>query len=90
VWSPWLKHLNEVLADLFPTVDESRMIVARAGMRDGRIAFNSAAIVNWNAILRQAVLQSPDSMSDRPKVARDILAVALQSFPDDERLRALC
>lgn len=89
MWSQWLTNLNEVLADLFPTVDESRTVVTLAGMRAGLIPFNNAALVNWNGILKQAMLQSPDPQADQPKLARDILAIALKSFPANALLQAL-
>jgi V8-like Glu-specific endopeptidase len=89
MWSQWLTNLNEVLADLFPTVDESRTVVTMAGMRAGLIPFNNASLVNWNGILKQAALQSPDPRADQPQLARNILAIALESYPANPLLLAL-
>jgi hypothetical protein len=72
-WSPNLTNLNEILADLYPTVEDSRRIVNAAGLPARFIAFNNVAINNWFSILSQADL--------RGKVAL-IIDLAVLEYPD--------
>ena len=75
-----LSALRNVLANLYPTQSDSRQIVDDAGIPSGRIEFSSAAIKNWDAILREA--------KKRDKIF-EIVKVALQEYPDNPLLREL-
>lgn len=70
--------LGDILADLYPTPNESRRIVACARLNAALIEFNDAAAVNWSNILRVA----------GNKVSA-IVDCALKDHPDHEDLRAL-
>lgn len=79
-WSPWMKNLNDVLADLYPTVEDSRRVVANAGLKTALIRFNNMALVNWFNILEEAA---------KSKKAQAILDLALADYPDNDMLLAL-
>jgi V8-like Glu-specific endopeptidase len=87
-WSPTLTNLNDVLADLYPTVKESRRIVACAEMPAAQIAFDDMAVVNWFNILDYAAKATGDS-SELPQMARAILDCALKDFADHDVLVAI-
>jgi V8-like Glu-specific endopeptidase len=72
-----LTRLNSILANLYPTVGDSRRIAANAGLRIALIEFDNKAIVNWFNILEHANTQG--------KVA-EILKCAVEEYPDDESL----
>jgi hypothetical protein len=80
-WSPWMASLNDVLADLYPTIEASNRIVHCAGMRSALVSFNSVALVNWFNILDQAENQGGRS--------RALLDCALADYPDHQILLAL-
>ena len=80
-WSQWTRTLNDVLADLYPTVDESKRIVKCAEMRPSLIAFKDAAVINWFNIL--------DAADRQGKKEQAILHCALADYPDHEILLAL-
>jgi len=79
-WTQWTKNLNDVLADLYPTVEDSRRIVACAGMRASLIRFNNAALVNWFNILEEAGKGTKEQA---------VLDCALADYPDHNILLAL-
>ena len=79
-WTDRLKRLNEVLAELYPTIAESRRVVASADLPLAFIKFNEAAIVNWFNILETARI--------RGRVDA-IVAIAMAEFPDQVRLTSL-
>src|ERR1700727_1029408 len=72
-----LTRLNSILANLYPTVGDSRRIVADAGLRAALIEFDNKAIVNWFNILQHAKVQG--------KVC-EILKLAVEDYPNDESL----
>jgi V8-like Glu-specific endopeptidase len=80
-WNDWLSTLNDALADLYPTVDESRRIVACAGLPARMIPFNPSSLINWYNILEYA--ERGDSKS------KAILDCALKDWPDHTILVAL-
>lgn len=80
-WSDWTSSLNDALADLYPTIDESRRIVACAGLSARMIKFDAAAIVNWFNILQFA--------GHGEENARKILDCALKDYPGHTILDAL-
>src|SRR5215212_148705 len=79
-WSDWMKNLNDALADLYPTVEDSRRVVACAKMRAALIRFNNGSLINWFNILEEA------SKSQKEQA---ILDCALGDYPDHELLLAL-
>lgn len=86
--SPWLTNLSDTLADLYPTVEESRRLVGCAGMRAATIPFNASALVNWFNILDAAERPHFNQPGHAPK-ALALLDCALKDFPDHEVLIAL-
>lgn len=80
-WSDWTSSLNDALADLYPTIDESRRIVACAGLSARMIRFDAAAIVNWFNILQFAGHGEAN--------LRKLLDCALKDHPDHTILNAL-
>ena len=80
-WSPWMASLNDVLADLYPTIEASSRIVRCAGMRSALIGYNSVALVNWFNILDQAEKQGGRASA--------LLDCALSVYPDHQILVAL-
>ena len=79
-WTDRLKKLNEVLAELYPTIAESRRVVAGADLPLAFIKFNEAAIVNWFNILETARIRGRIDA---------IVAIAVAEFPDQVRLTRL-
>lgn len=80
-WSPWMRALNDVLADLYPTTEDSKRIVQCAGMRSALVRYNNTALVNWFNILEEA-----DRQAGRQ---RAILDCALADYPHNAILLAL-
>lgn len=87
-WSPWMTNLNDVLADLYPTVQESRRVISAAGMRPALVRFNDQALVNWFNILEEARRQSADHGDPRPEKVRKVIDAALADYPDHDVLLA--
>jgi hypothetical protein len=80
-WSSWMRSLNDVLADLYPTIEASNRIVRCAGMRPALVSFKDAALVNWFNILDQAEKQGQRQGA--------VLDCALADYPDHQVLLAL-
>lgn len=53
-WNNRLIELNDALAELYQTVDESYRLVDAAGLPRRHIAFSPRSIDNWHAILNEA------------------------------------
>jgi len=87
-WSPWLSNLNDVLADLYPTVEESRRIVECAGMQPRLIRFDPSSLVNWFTILKETD-KSHGNKPGHPTKAYAIIDCALKDRPDHDILLAL-
>jgi hypothetical protein len=87
-WSPWLTNLSDTLADLYPTEDDARRLVACAQMRAAMIKFNAMAAVNWFNIL-SAAERTQGPKSGHPPKALALLDCALKDFPDHDVLMAL-
>lgn len=88
-WSAWMSALNDALADLYPTFQESRRIVSAAGVRPALVKFSDQALLNWFNILEEARRQSPNHADPRPEKVEKILAAALADYPENDLLRAL-
>ncbi|HEX8408107.1 MAG TPA: trypsin-like peptidase domain-containing protein [Thermoanaerobaculia bacterium] len=80
-WNDWLSTLNDALADLYPTIDESRRVVACAGLPPRMIRFDPASLINWYNILEYS--ERGESKS------RAVLDCALRDHPDHPILVAL-
>jgi V8-like Glu-specific endopeptidase len=78
--SLWVRNLNDVLADLYPTIDDARRIVVCAGIRAAMVRYNNAALINWFNILEEA---------GKGKKEQAALDCALADYPDHEVLLAL-
>lgn len=72
-WNSILTSLRDVLADLYPTVDDSRRVVDVAGLKPAFITFDNKAINNWYNILSEA---------DKRDRVDDIVAVASAEYPE--------
>jgi hypothetical protein len=79
-WNQRLTNLNDILADLYPTIDDSRRIVRQTRLQPAFIAFNNAAILNWFHILEQA---------DRHGQVDALIRAARKDYPDNEWLAAI-
>ena len=73
-----LTSLNWILANLYPTVADSRRIAADSGLKTIQIEFNNQALTNWFNIL--------DHANARGKVS-NILNRAIEENPEDESLQ---
>ena len=69
--------LRTALANMYPTIDDSLLIVNDSGLDRTRLAFDAKAISNWFKILEFA--KSSGRLDN-------VLARALQDFPEDEIL----
>ena len=76
-WNNRLTDLNEILAELYPTISDSRRVVARAELPASFVKFHDAAIVNWFNILEAA--------KSRGRIDA-IVQIAAREFPAHERL----
>jgi len=76
-WNDRLTDLNEILAELYPTISDSRRVVARAELPVSFVKFHDAAIVNWFNILEVA--------RSRGRIDA-IVQIAAREFPAQERL----
>lgn len=76
-WHNRLIDLNEILAELYPTISDSRRVVARADLPVSFVKFHDAAIVNWFNILEAA--------KSRGRIDA-IVQIAAREFPAQERL----
>lgn len=79
--TPGLAELREILSELFPTIDQSRIILADTQVPTSSISFKRAARENWYEILMEA---------HRHGKVSEIVAVARKNFPnwDEELTRA--
>jgi len=57
-WNAILSQLRDVLATLYPTVQDARRLIADAELNPNFIAFDNKAINNWHNILQEAVHRS--------------------------------
>jgi V8-like Glu-specific endopeptidase len=73
-----LINLREILANLYPTVDDARRVASDAGLRTVQIEFVNKAITSWFNILEHA--------NARGKVD-DVVNRALEDNPEDETLQ---
>ncbi len=72
----WDSALPRVLAKLYPTVDEARIVVEDVHLDASTIDFKDAAVENWHEILGAALAQDHDC------IAR-IVQRAARDFPGD-------
>lgn len=72
--------LRTLLADLYPTIEESRMLVRDVEMSAQEIAFNRKAVLNWYEILREAKIKNKVAM---------IIERARRDFPRNTQLNEL-
>lgn len=74
-WNQTLTNLRDILADLYPTIPQSQVILADAKVPTSFISFDSAAVVNWQNILRYA---------DNRNMVRPIVEAAYKESKKDE------
>jgi len=65
-----LTRLIDTLVQLFPTENESRMIVKHAGIDDRNIAYDARALVNWTNIVHAAL--RPDRLDELVDAAGEL------------------
>ena len=52
-WTPWLSSLNDVMADLYPTLDEARQMVTEVGLKPSYINLEgTSSVIRWFNILK--------------------------------------
>lgn len=73
-WNSTLTNLRDALADLYPTVPDSRRVVVDANLRPAFIEFDNKAINNWHNILSEA---------DKRGKVDDIVIVASNEYPEN-------
>lgn len=71
-WSIGLTTLRDILADLYPTVEETRRVVMDAGFNPANFAFSERAKINWHNVLSEV---------DKHDAISAVLAVAEHDFP---------
>ena len=76
-WNRTLTNLRDLLAGLYPTVQDSRRVVENAGLNPAFVAFDAKAVNNWFSILREA--------QNRNRV-QAIVKVAHSEYPENEWL----
>ncbi len=76
-WNVNLTNLRDILADLYFTAQDSRRVVAQAGLNPAYIEFDNKAITNWYNILTEA--------NKRNKV-QDVIVVARKDYPENDLL----
>jgi len=88
-WTPWLSSLNDVMADLYPTLEEARKIVIEAGLRPGHISLEgSSSVIRWFNILKYI----SDGWGENPGIpprAMKLVDLALEKFSENNILAAL-
>ncbi|GIV77778.1 MAG: hypothetical protein KatS3mg050_2172 [Litorilinea sp.] len=72
-----LRALRQILARLYPTVDDARRIVTDAGLDPSYIRFDEKAVTNWHNILAEA--------ENRSQLAT-LVERARQEFPRNQEL----
>ena len=72
--------LRYVLADLYPTVRDSRVVVSDAGIPPAYVEFSDKAITNWFEILRQAEIRGK---------TLEIVRIALEMATDNSILKEI-
>lgn len=77
-WNNRLTELNDALAELYQTVEESYRLVDAAGLPRRHIAFSPRSIDNWHAILNEA--------RKRGKVEA-LIAAARNEYPEHPAFR---
>ena len=77
-WDQTLFNLRDSLADLYPTIQLSMQVIARAQVPDGKIAYDAARLTNWFNILHEA---------KKHKMVGNIVKEAHEEYPEQETLR---
>jgi hypothetical protein len=77
-WDPSLIYLRDVLAGLFPTVQDSNRIVDTASLPRTHIRFDAAAITNWHNILDEAMKRG---------MVPAIIDAARAEYPENQELK---
>ncbi len=78
-WDPLLTQIRDLLAELYPDEDSSRVVVDEAAIPAGRIKFKIDSRTNWHNILKEADLRG---------MVPAILAVARKDFPNHAGLQS--
>lgn len=73
-WSPLLTNLQDVLADLFFTQEDTVAVVRRAGLQPSKISLSGSVWNQWGSILAYA--------EPRPGAVQKLIAEALVQNPD--------
>lgn len=77
-WDSSLTNLRNVLAGLFPTVQDSYRVVDAAGLLRTHIRFDPAAITNWHNILDEA---------NKRGMVPAIIVEARAEYPENQELK---
>ena len=65
----WMRLIS-TLDRLYPDQESSRMVVSRAGIEDGMIAYSARSVENWTNIVNEAIRQ--DSLSNLVSAAAEL------------------
>jgi V8-like Glu-specific endopeptidase len=88
-WTPWLSSLNDVMADLYPTLDQARKMVTEVGLKPGHISLEgTSSVIRWFNIVKYI----NDGWGEQPGIpprALKLVELALGEFPDNNILTAL-
>jgi V8-like Glu-specific endopeptidase len=87
-WSRWSSCPHDVLADLYPTLDEAKKMATTVGLRPGRIHMEGSSDIRWFNILKH-IANSWAKKPGLPPRALALVDLALKDFPDHDVLAAL-
>src|SRR5262245_31162640 len=73
------KLLRPVIANLYPTASDARIVVSDVELNPAKIAFTDKSDLTWFNILDHA---------DRRDKVHEIINRALQDFPENEQLKS--
>lgn len=79
-WTPQVTKLRDILATLYPTIQDSQRVIQEAGYALQNFAFSNKALENWHNLLNEAL--KDDHMVD------DLLAVAIRHYGRNRELMA--
>jgi V8-like Glu-specific endopeptidase len=77
-WDRTMTNLRDVLAALYPTVQDSITVADAAGLPRARIRFDPSATNNWHSILDEAI---------KHQNVPAVIEVARRDYPENEELK---
>lgn len=77
-WTPQLTKLRDMLARLYPTVQDSQRVIQEAGYAMQNFDFSNKALDNWHSILNEALKHD--------EMVNELLAVAISHYGRNREL----